>query len=106
MSPALIEELGEVLARPKFASPLKIRTTSAPELMQGVLAQVELYSPLTLPGVVPADPDDDAVIACGLAARARWIVAGDEHLLAVGSYERIKIGSPRQFLAEEFPAYV
>lgn len=106
MSPVLVEELRGVLARPKFASALATRSANVVELIQGVLAYVELYSAPALTGVVPADPDDDAVIACGLAAQAQWIVSGDEHLLSLGSYEGIRIGTPRQFLEAEFPQYL
>ena len=92
-----------MLARPKFASVLAVRRTSVAELVQGVLMLVELYLTPDLTGVVPDDPDDDAVIACGLVAQAQWIISGDKHLLSLGSYEGIRIGTPRQFLEAEFP---
>ena len=71
MTPSLVEELREVLARSKFASVLATRRTSIAELMQGVLALVELYSPPALSGIILADLDDDAVIVCALAAKAQ-----------------------------------
>ncbi len=50
----------------------------------GLLAKV--VRPGRIGRVVPNDPDDDAVIACALAARADLIVSGDKHPLGlVGS---------------------
>ena len=103
MTHPLVKELREVLARPKFASALAARRTSVATLMQGVLVLVELYSASTLVEAVAADADDNAVIACGLAAQAQWIISGDEHLLSLGTYKGIRIGTTRQFLEAEFP---
>ena len=40
------------------------------------------------------DPDDAAVLACAIAARAEAIVSGDDDLPALGSYQGIPILSP------------
>jgi putative PIN family toxin of toxin-antitoxin system len=50
--------------------------------------------------VVPEDPDDDKFLECALEGRADTIVTGDEHLLALGSYEGVFILRPAQFLAQ------
>ncbi len=42
-------------------------------------------------GTGSADPDDEHVIACALAAQADLIVSGDAHLLDLKSYQRIPI---------------
>ncbi|MDP2822055.1 MAG: putative toxin-antitoxin system toxin component, PIN family [Sulfuritalea sp.] len=74
-SSALLDELADVLAREKWTAMLAIRQTHATYLMQryGVLAKV--VRPKRIGRVVPNDPDDDAVIACALAARADLIVS-------------------------------
>lgn len=38
------------------------------------------------------------VIACGLGARADYIVTRDKDLLSLGAHEGIRIVTPRQFL--------
>jgi predicted nucleic acid-binding protein len=48
-------------------------------------------------GVV-RDPNDDMVVACALAANADFIVTRDKDLLSLGTYEGIRIVTPRQFL--------
>jgi putative PIN family toxin of toxin-antitoxin system len=45
-----------------------------------------------------ADPDDDRILECALAANAEVIVSGDTHLLELKSFRGIPIMNPRQFL--------
>ncbi len=47
---------------------------------------------------VIADPDDDAVLACALAAQADLVVSGDRHLLNLKHYQRIPIVAPAEAL--------
>lgn len=47
---------------------------------------------------VPNDPDDDWVIACAIAGKADYIVSGDQHLLALGNVDSIRIIPPTEFL--------
>lgn len=49
------------------------------------------------------DPNDDMVIECAINAGADVIVTGDKDLLAVRSYEGIRIITPREFLSEFAP---
>ena len=44
------------------------------------------------------DPDDAAVLACAVAARADAIVSGDDDLHALGDYRGIPVLSPAQAL--------
>ncbi len=41
--------------------------------------------------MIPADPDDDHVLACALVAKADLIVSGDRHLLQLQRYQGIPI---------------
>ena len=45
----------------------------------------------SVPRTVPSDPDDDAVIATGIAAGADLIVSGDGDLLALHPYRGMRI---------------
>ncbi len=44
------------------------------------------------------DPKDDMVFECAVAAGASVIVSGDKDLLAVKTYEGIRVLAPREFL--------
>ncbi len=96
-SSALLDELADVLSREKWTAMLATRQTHAAYLMQryGLLAKV--VRPKRIGRIVPNDPDDDAVIACALAASADLIVSGDKHLLSLGGqYQGISIVTPAQ----------
>ena len=97
-SPALIEELREVLARPPLASRLtqeRMRAEQAVSLYARLATQV---SPLAIEKIVTADPDDDEVLACAIAARADLVVSGDRHLTALKTHRGIRILTPAQAL--------
>ncbi|MCC6562268.1 MAG: putative toxin-antitoxin system toxin component, PIN family [Xanthomonadales bacterium] len=91
-SPELLDELRDVLAREHLASRLakEISSVERAIALYGELAIS--ITPRSVPRVVLADPDDDHVIACALAARADALVSGDRHLLGLGSpWNRIAI---------------
>lgn len=47
---------------------------------------------------VAADPADDRVLECAVAAQADFIVSGDKHLLNLESFGKIPILAPADFL--------
>jgi putative PIN family toxin of toxin-antitoxin system len=90
-SVALLTELEEVLGREKFAKRLAIADVTPRELVLGYAALAAPVTPLAIPAVILDDPDDDAVLACALAAQAEVIVSGDSHLLSLKNYQGIDI---------------
>ena len=96
MSQALLEEFTDVITRRKFAAVLQ-RTTRTPERILNelqVLAEMLIAPPLPQP--VCRDQDDDAVLACALAAHAELIVSGDADLLVLEQFQGIRIVTPAQ----------
>ena len=49
-------------------------------------------------GAIPADPDDEKILAIALDSEAAIIISGDKHLLNLKTYRDIAIMTPRQFL--------
>jgi uncharacterized protein len=93
-SPALLEELLDVLSRPFAVKRLVLANQTARAVLADYLEAVELVEPATVPRVVPNDADDDEVIACAVAAQADLIVSGDQHLRNLGeSFQGIPIVS-------------
>lgn len=94
-SQPLLDELERVLRYPKFEF-------SEAEIGR-FLADVKAHARIVRPGaeirVVADDLADNRVVECAVSGRADWIVSGDEHLLALGEYDRIRIGSARDLLA-------
>jgi putative PIN family toxin of toxin-antitoxin system len=48
---------------------------------------------------ISEDPDDDKFLACAVAAKARFVVSGDRHLLDVSPFGQIEVLRPRELLA-------
>lgn len=48
--------------------------------------------------IIKKDPKDDKFIWCALAGKAKFIISGDQHLLALKSHRKIKILSPAEFI--------
>jgi uncharacterized protein len=94
----LLAELQDVLGRPKFADRLVQAGVTAEELVLGYAALATVVSPAPIEPVVVDDPDDDAVLACAVAAAAKAIVSGDSHLFGLGQYAGIPIWTAAQLL--------
>lgn len=97
----LIEELEHSLAYPHVYKRIAESLTEK-ELQQFLLllrrtTTVIVHDPPRTQWV-PNDPDDDWVIACAIAGKADYIVSGDQHLLALGSADLIRILPPTEFL--------
>lgn len=49
---------------------------------------------------IRADPDDNAVLECGVEAQADYIITGDPHLLDLEDFQGIRIVTPAAFVTE------
>jgi len=98
-SVALVAELSRVLSGGKLAPRVTRSGLSADELIARYLNVAIVVEPQAAPRVVLADPDDDHVLACALAARADLVVSGDADLLELKAYQGIPIVGAAQALA-------
>jgi len=57
----------------------------------------EFVKPTEDIAAVDADPDDDKFLEAAVAGDAAYLVSGDQHLLALGSFRGIDIVDPRAF---------
>lgn len=97
-SSVLLDELAEVFSREHLARVIANNQTTPAFLMQRYAMLAQVVSPAQTARVVAKDIDDDAVIACALAAQADLIVSGDAHLLNLKSCQGIAIVSPADAL--------
>lgn len=96
LSFAILDELRDVLQRPKFGFPPDICLYIVEEL-HGLC---NIISPSVRVHAIRSDPDDNRILECAVEARAHFIVSGDPHLLDLGTFERIRILSPADYLKE------
>jgi putative PIN family toxin of toxin-antitoxin system len=90
-SVALLTELRDVLGRDKFARRLTHRGFAGVRVFADYVALVTIVAPALITPTILRDPDDDAVLAAALGARADLIVSGDVHLLNLKSFQGIDI---------------
>lgn len=99
-SRVLNEELTSVLTRKKLAKQVAATGLSAAEMISHFRRLVTVVSAPALPQQVSRDPDDDAVLACALAARADLIISGDADLLSLKTFQAIPIVTVAQALKQ------
>jgi len=90
-SGALVAELRRVLSYLRIEKVLTKRGLTATDLVEQISLVSDLVIAPALPKPVCRDSDDDAVLACALAAQADLIVSGDQDLLVLKSFEGIPI---------------
>lgn len=92
---ALLEELRDVLDRPRFRR--WVSAATAAEFIGGLAEDALIVDdPPAQPGLTP-DPDDDYLVALARAADADCLVSGDRHLLDLADPDP-PVLAPRQFL--------
>ena len=96
-SVTLFAELADVLSRPTSARRLSLVGRTTKDVLEDYAGIVEFVAPAAI-SRTSTDPDDDAVLACALAAQADLIVSGDPDLLNLKNYQRIPIVSPAEAL--------
>lgn len=98
VSPAILEEVADVLSRPELLGVKGIRKLDADRLVE-LLRKAPVVFP-TETVTVCRDPDDDKFLEAALAAKAEYLVTGDKDLRDIGEYKSVKIRFPAEFLRE------
>lgn len=88
-SRALLDELAATLAKKKLAKYLAATGLTAEQMLAHYRRIAKLVTARQLEQQVSRD--DDAVLACALAARADLIVSGDDDLLVLKTFNGIPI---------------
>ena len=97
MSPALLEEIADVLSRPRIRR--RLSADDAQLFLADVAAQVVMLADPLDPPTVCRDPDDDYLVALAMIAGAEVLVSGDDDLLAVEPARAgVEVMTPRQLV--------
>lgn len=94
-SPALLDELRDVLARPRFRRWVSLNV--AAEFIDGIAQDAVIVADPPAQAGLTSGPDDDYLVALARAAQADYLVSGDRHLLDLADPVP-PVLTPRQFL--------
>ena len=94
VSDKILEEISEVMARPKF----KTEHGSIDKYIETIEKNCKkVFTEGRIKGIC-RDKDDDDKLECGIICNADYIITGDEDLLVLGNYESINIITPMEYL--------
>ncbi len=98
VSDHILAELERTLQKPYFQHRLSMEQITAARVLFRTSAR---FTPLTVEvHGVASHPEDDLVVATALSGQADYLITGDHHLQAVGSYQGVTILSPRAFVQQ------
>lgn len=97
-SEPLLEEIADVLARPRFRDKYKVTADQISDILSLIVQEGEEVSPSASIEAC-RDPKDNKVLEAAFFGRADVIVTGDDDLFALDPFEGIQILGPETFLA-------
>lgn len=97
VSQAIIDEIENVLQRPKLRKKFTALTDEVIDTVIALLVSSEFVNPSTVPSI-SRDPKDDMFLVCAKSADANYIISEDNDLLVLNPYGNIKIINALAFL--------
>jgi len=97
-SPQILEEVHEVLLRPKIISYTGLSIKETNEFVEKIIQRAYVTEGKQLSHSVSRDLKDDKFLSCAVEAKADYIITGDQDLLVLKVYKEINILTPREFL--------
>ena len=93
-SPVILLEISQKLKQKFKWSQNKIFT-----VIKTLVESTKVVQPKIKIRAVRTDKSDDKIIEAAAAGRTKYIVSGDQHLLKIKQYQKIKIVTPQEFLS-------
>jgi len=97
-SPQILEEVHEVLLRPKIISYTGLSIKETNEFVEKIIQRAYVTEGKQLSHSVSRDLKDDKFLSCAVEAKADYIITSDQDLLVLKVYKEINILTPREFL--------
>jgi len=98
ITPAILEEMWQVILRPVIQKHRRITEDETVDLLFEIQQDATTISPTLDLKIIKQDPTDDKYIVAALEGKADYIVSGDQHLLVLKEYDGIKIVSSKKFV--------
>src|SRR3989344_272126 len=87
LSPSILKEFREVIARPKFG----FSEQQISNMFKQIINIITIVMPSIRLDVVKEDPSDNKILECAETGKVDYIVSGDNHLLKLRKYGNIQI---------------
>ena len=97
ISRPMIAELIEILRRPKF----KVDDEHLELFIREIEDIAEMVTVKERIRALCRDVDDNAIVECAVAANAEYLISGDDDLLSLGTYRKIRIVTAGSYLELE-----
>lgn len=97
-SEVLLLEFSQTVRYPRILKKYQLSEHQIRKFLQALRFRSQVVHLLRIPKVIEEDPKDDLVLATGVEGKADYIVSGDQHLLKLKRYRKIKIVPPRKFV--------
>jgi putative PIN family toxin of toxin-antitoxin system len=94
LSLSILDELRDVLRRPKFGFSVE----QSLQVLEELYAVIDVIHPVERIFILASDPDDNMILECAIASKAEFIVSGDRHLLDLAQFRGILIVRPSEYL--------
>ena len=94
LSLPILDEIREVLRRPKFG----FSPEQSFQLLEELHAVCDVINPTACVQAVASDPTDNMILECALESNADVVVSGDHHLLDLVVFSGIHIVTPSNYL--------
>jgi len=95
----LLDELESVLRYSKVSRFLKLSDEEIHLFLNRFKMFASMVNSESYLDVIKNDPDDNRVLECANAAKAHFIISGDQHLQEIREFQGIVILSPTSFAA-------
>ena len=96
LSLAILDELRDVIGRPKFG----FSPEQSLNILEELHAVCDIISPSIRINVVTADPDDNRILECAVESKAAFVITGDRHLLDLVEFRGIQIVTPTAYFGK------
>lgn len=94
LSLPILDELRDVLCRPKFG----FSPEQSLQVLEELYAVCDVIQPIERIPMITSDPDDNRILECAAESKAEFIISGDRHLLDLEQYRGIRIVTPSEYL--------
>ena len=94
LSQPIIDELRDVLLRPKFG----FAPSFIDIVVQDLVSIADMCYPSIRHDVVKKDPDDNIIVDCAVESASAYIVTGDNDLITLNQAKGIPVVTPAEFI--------